>query len=334
MTNSDLEQLDKEEQNKPYWANFGIGVSISFGFIIFILLFSSLFIYTIKLGASNILPINITVEKIATQTPKKVDANILREFSFHGVNIFNTLNTTSQKLSFNNVDTSFSTISTWLGPGFFGRLVDKMFSYNNLLLNTLCSFLNGWNESILILLSGMFYPIIFVIYFIFNWFFLFIDQFAEFAITLEQFFWIPPAFCYLIEFCICLPLIAIFSIIASFISLFTVLYSLIIMPFGLATYNIQGDTRNNGFRRFFVDFFKYKTVFMTVLFLLLTISNVQTNLGLPYAGLFAFISLISILVFNILKTFINTDDDSQTPGLLPTAGLLFGLAGGKQLHIV
>lgn len=333
MADSDLDKLNEEEKGKPYWANFGIGISVSIGFIIFIMIFSSLFIYTIKVGASNILPTVITPEKIGSQVPKKVDANILREFSYHGLNIFNPLNTTSQKLVFNNADTSFSNISTWLGPGFFGRLVDKMFSYNNLLLNSLGTFLNGWNESILILLSGMFYPIIFVIYFIFNWFFLFIDQFAEFAITLTNLFWIPPAFSYLIEFCICIPLIAIFSVIASVISLFTVLYSLIVVPFGLSSYNIQGDTRNNGFRRFFVDFFKYKTVFMTLLFILLTISNVVTNLGLPYALIFSFVTLVSIIVFNILKTYINTDDDSQSSGLLPT-GLLFSLTGGKKLHIV
>jgi len=330
MTDSEVEQ---EEKAKPYWANFGIGISGSIGFIIFIMVIASLVMYTIKLGASNILPIDIKYDNIKTQVPKKVDANILREFSYHGLNIFNPVNTTSQKLVFNNTNKSFSNISTWIGPGFFGRLINKMFSYNNLLLNSIGTFLNGWNESILILLSGLFYPIIFIIYFIFNWIFLFIDQFSEFAITLSELFWIPPAFCYLIEFCICIPLIVIFSIIASTISLFTVLYSLIIVPFGFTSYNIQGDTKDNSFIKFFIDFFKYKTVFMTLLFIFLTISNVITNLGLIYALLFIFITFISIIVFNILQTNINLDDDSQTNGLLPT-GILFSLTGGKKLHIV
>jgi hypothetical protein len=330
MSESDL---DEEEKGKPYWANFGVGIAFCFGYIICIMTLASLVIYTIKVGASNILPTDMKYDNIKEQVSKKVDANILREFSYHGLNIFNPVNTTSQKLIFNNTDKPFVKISTWLGPGFFERLLNKMFSYNNLLLNSIGTFLNGWNENILIMISATFYPIIFVIYFIFNWIFLFIDQFSEFAITLGEFFWLPPAFCYLIEFCICIPLIAIFSVIASFISMFTVLYSLIIVPFGFTTYNIQGDTRNNGFKRFFIDFFKYKTVFMTALFIFLTISNVFTNLGLVYALLFLFVTFISIIVFNILQTYINTDDDSQTAGLLPT-GLLFGLAGGKKLHIV
>jgi hypothetical protein len=324
---------ETEEEKKPNWANFGIGLGIIFAFIIIIMLFGSLFLYTIKVGASNILPTDINIDKISEQIPKKVDANVLREFSFFGLNIFNPLKTTSQKLTFNNINTPFKNIALWLGPGFFGSLIDKMLSFNDLLLNSLSGFLNGWNESILILMSGFMYPFIVGIYFIFNWFFLFIDQFIEFAGLLSNTFWLHPILAYVIEVLICIPLIAIFSIIASVVSIFTVLYSLFIVPFGYATYNIQGDSRNNTFRRFFTDAFKYKTTFMTVLFLLMSFGNVQTSLGFTYAAIYAFVAFISIYVFGILQTTINLDDDSQTAGLIPS-GITFNLMGGKKLRVI
>jgi len=325
-------ELDKEEEGNPNWANFAIGTSIIIGFILIIMIIGSLLLYTVKLGASNVLPTTITSESISGSNVKKVDANILREFSYHGLNIFNPLKTTSQKLVFNNINSTFKGISEFSGGGFFGTLIDKMLSYNNLLLNSVGNILNGWNETILILLSGMIYPFIVSLYFIFNWFFLFVDQFIEFAELLTNTFWIPNIFSYLIEVLFCLPLIVIFSIIASVVSIFTVIYSLLVVPFGYSTYNIQGDTRNNSFKRFFTDLFKYKTTFMSVFFLLAMLANAQVNLGLIYTALFAFCCAIFIFSFDTLKSFINLDDNSQTPGLLSQGASVF-LFGGKKIRV-
>ena len=335
MSDIDTEPLDKEEEGKPNWTNFGIGLSIIIAFILIIMLIGSLFLYTVKLGASNILPTNINSQNISSNVVQKVDANILREFSYHGLNIFNPLKTTSQKLVFNNINSTFQKITAFVGNGFFGSLIDKMLSYNNLVFNSIGNILNGWNENILILLSGIMYPIIFSFYFIFNWFFLFIDQFIEFAEVLSNSLWIPHIFCYLIELLFCLPLIAIFSIIASVVSIFTVIYSLLVIPFGYVTYNIQRDSRNNSFKRFFMDCFRFKKTFMGVIFLLCTLINAQISLGSMFLFLFAFFCGIFILSFDILKTSFEMDpyDDSQTPGLLSQGAQVF-LFGGKKLRIV
>ncbi len=326
---------DTEEEKKPNWANFGIVISITIGFILVIMIIGSLFLYTIKVGASNILPTDINPENMVNKIPEKIDANILREFSFHGLNIFNPVKVTSQKLVFNNINSTFQKVAGFDGGGFFGTLIDKMLSYNNLVLNTIGSLLNGWNENILILLSGIMYPIIFSFYFIFNWFFLFIDQFVEFAEVLSNSLWIPHIFCYLIELLFCLPLIAIFSIIASVVSIFTVIYSLLVIPFGYVTYNIQRDSRNNSFKRFFMDCFRFKKTFMGMIFLLCTLINTEISLGPMFLFLFAFFCGIFILSFDILKTSFEMDpyDDSQTPGLLSQGAQVF-LFGGKKIRIV
>lgn len=335
MSDIDTEPLDKEEEGKPNWANFGIGISITIALILVIMIIGSLFLYTIKVGASNILPTDVNPENMINKVSQKIDANILREFSFHGLNIFNPIKVTSQKLVFNNINSTFQKIAGFDGGGFFGTLIDKMLSYNNLVLNTIGSLLNGWNENILILLSGIMYPIIFSFYFIFNWFFLFVDQFIEFAELLSNSLWIPHIFCYLIELLFCLPLIAIFSIIASIISIFTVIYSLLVIPFGYSTYNIQRDTKNNTFKRFFMDCFRFKTIFMGILFLFGTLINAQLSLGLLFSALFAFCCGIFIFSFDILKTSFDANpyDDSQTPGLLSQGAQMF-LYGGKKLRIV
>ncbi len=331
-------ELKNEEVGEPNWKAFGIGIATIFCFILFIMLVGSLLLYTIKLGASNVLPTNISSDNISGTQPIKVTANVLREFSYHGLNIFNAEKVTSQKLTFNSLNLTFSKLAQWFGPGFFGSLVDKMLSFNNIFINNLGSLLNGLNESVLIFFSGIIYPILVSIYFVFNWFFLFFDQFIEFADYLTNNFWIPTIFSYLIELLFCLPLIAIFSIIASILSIFTVLYSFFIIPFGYATYDIKDGTSKNSFRQFFTDSFKYKTTFMSVLFSILMLFNVSSSLGFVYAALFLFILGISIHVFDIFKTTIVNLDEDQTPGIIAAAGLTYNFMGGKgrmkKLHIV
>lgn len=331
-------ELQNDEVGEPNWKGFGIGVAVIFCFIIFIMLVGSLLLYTVKLGASNILPTNINPDKMSNPQPVKVTANILREFSFHGLNIFNPEKVTSQKLTFNSLNPTFSQLAQWFGPGFFGSLVDKMLSFNNMFLNTLGSLLNGINESVLLLLSGIFYPILVSIYFIFNWVFIFFDQFIEFADYLTNNFWIPTIFSYLLELLFCLPLIAIFSIIASILSIFTVLYSFFIIPFGYATYDIKDGPFKNSFRQFFADLFKYKTTFMSVLFTTLMFLNIFSTLGFIYSALFLFIAGIGIYSLDLFKTIINNTDEDQTPGIIAAASLTYNFMGGKgrmkKLHIV
>jgi hypothetical protein len=59
MSESDLE---KDEEKKPNWANFGIGTAIIVAFILIIMIIGSLFLYTVKVGASGILPTNINID--------------------------------------------------------------------------------------------------------------------------------------------------------------------------------------------------------------------------------------------------------------------------------
>lgn len=331
-------ELKNNEEGSPNWQAFGSGMAVIVGFIIFIMLVGSLLLYTIKLGASNILPTNITSDSISEQQSVKVTANVLREFSFHGLNIFNAEKVTSQKLTFNSVNPTFKKIAEWLGSGFFGSLINKMFSFNNMFLNNFGSLLNGFNESLLIFFSGIFYPIIVSIYFVFNWFFLFFDQFIELADYLTNNFWIPTIFSYIIELLFCIPLIAIFSVIASILSIFTVLYSFFIIPFGYSTYDIKDGSYKNGFKKFFTDLVKYKTTFMSVLFSILMFLNIFSALGFIYVALFLFIIGIGVFAFDMFKTTILNTDEDQTPGIIAAAGLTYNFMGGKgrmkKLHIV
>ena len=72
---------------------------------------------------------------------------------------------------------------------------------------------------------------------------------------------------------------------------------------------------------------------MTVVFLLLSLGNVQSTLGFIYSMVFLFVTFISIYVFGLLQTRINLDDDSQTAGLV-VSGLTFNLMGGKKLRVI
>jgi hypothetical protein len=324
-----VEEDNKEESDKPDWTNFSIGLLINIVIIIVIMIFGSTFLYFIKVGASNVLPTEITPNNITSSNSKKIDLNILRQYSFFGLNIFNTIEVKSQKAIFNSVDGTFNKITSWFGDSFYGHIIDSMLQYNNMFINAIGSTLNLANDSILILFSFILFPIILIILSVFNGFYLFVDQFIELANYLNTNYYIPKIIGYLIELILCIPLIIIFSIIASILSIFTVIGSALIIPFGYTTYNIQGDTnKNNSFTTFFKDTFKYKTIFMLILFIMAFISNVQGFLGATYTLLLTIIIGIFIYFFGMLQQQFNLDDNSQTSGLASTLQSFF--VGGKK----
>jgi len=323
-----VEEVNKEEYKKPDWKKFGIGLAICTGIIIAIILFGSIFLYFIKVGASHILPINITPNSVSGSGYKKIDLNILREYGFFGLNFFHVNEVKSQKATFTDINGLFSKIAGWFGDSFYGNIIDSILQYNNIFINGIGSMLNQVNDSILMIFSFIFLPIILVFLGIFNGFFIFVDQFIELANYLNTNYSIPKIVGYLIELILCIPLIIIFAIIASVLSIFTTIGSSLIIPFGYSKYDIQGDTKNNGFSRFFVDSFKYKTNFMMLLFIISFIFNVQASLGAAYTLIAGVIAGVYIFAFGMLKQQFNTDDGSQTAGLASIAENYF--VGGKK----
>jgi len=333
--NSINEKKNKENINNN-WEKFGKDIATNIAnIIILVYIFGTLLLYTTKVYQSGIISNNFLNSTQSAQ--KNSELNYIRKFIISTQSPFIEIGDKfSQKVNFIEEKSFIKVIiDEYLKDDknilkkFYGKVFDSFLSLINSINNLIFKSLGGLNESLLMFFSSIICFVIFIFYFILNfWASLFFHVRHLFEILYDVLFnqngtkktiWSNSSkilnfflfFFYLwLLFFVIFPLCFFSSFVLFIFSLFYCAFPALFYKFKYKNGDMQEE---NGIAKLFLDFFKYKTSFIMILLSLGIINSASKNLESIYvAG-----SIISIIILSFLGIY-NTDTNELDSTFTPT----------------
>lgn len=309
--------------------NFYKSMGASIGTIIFILIFGTLFMYTTKVVASNVIP-NFSQ---STSSTKPVDMFFFRHFkmSIFGDKIIDIGDRLNQRITFERERTIIETVLEYVSSNniflnFIGKTIESFFQINNyIFVHFFEAFYNNVNESFIIVIGGFLYFFVLFFLIIFNFCSMFlILMYQLFSLANNKRMYaigdnhpkILKGITNIILTCIYYWIVIIFGpiisvIISSIMCVFTALYMLL-SPLSYS-YKLQssGNSKLYGIGQVLLNLFTYKKSLIMILLAYSLIKNAGVELGTIY-GVSAFIAVIMMLFVGVFNDTISTNSGTSS----------------------